>query len=161
MRQRQRRHELPPLGLQALPGRAESMWSLGEHVVLHTPVVTDEAPALPSAPLRETEEETGLPVQPSDLHLFAMIAEKAYEGASHWLLFLFRCTKSLDALPDAMDEGRFGFFGRARVNVLELNLDLDGKPVALAIIEDASFNSDTDGNTVLESHIHLSLRKPS
>ena len=30
---------------QALPGRTESMWSLGEHVVLHTPVVTDEAPA--------------------------------------------------------------------------------------------------------------------
>jgi peptide-methionine (S)-S-oxide reductase len=30
---------------QALPGRAESMWSLGEHLVLHTPVVTPEAPA--------------------------------------------------------------------------------------------------------------------
>ena len=30
---------------QALPGRTESMWTLGEHVVLHTPVVTDEAPA--------------------------------------------------------------------------------------------------------------------
>ena len=30
---------------QALPGRTQSMWSLGEHVVLHTPVVTDEVPA--------------------------------------------------------------------------------------------------------------------
>ncbi|WP_374456050.1 peptide-methionine (S)-S-oxide reductase MsrA [Nocardioides sp.] len=30
---------------QALPGRAEQMWRLGEHVVLHTPVVTDDVPA--------------------------------------------------------------------------------------------------------------------
>src|SRR4051794_14046244 len=30
---------------EALPGRTESMWTLGEHLVLHTPVVSDEAPA--------------------------------------------------------------------------------------------------------------------
>ncbi len=30
---------------QALPGRTQAMWTLGEHVVLHTPVVTDEVPA--------------------------------------------------------------------------------------------------------------------
>ena len=30
---------------QALPGREQSMWSLGEHLVLHTPVVSDEVPA--------------------------------------------------------------------------------------------------------------------
>lgn len=39
--------------------------------------------------VRETREETGFALTPSDLHLFAMIAEKAYEGQSHWLLFLF------------------------------------------------------------------------
>jgi ADP-ribose pyrophosphatase YjhB (NUDIX family) len=41
--------------------------------------------------VRETEEEAGLTLSPTELHLFAMIAEKAYEGESHWLLFLFRC----------------------------------------------------------------------
>src|ERR1700716_1648250 len=39
--------------------------------------------------VRETDEETGLKVAANDLHLFAMIAEKAYEGQAHWLMFLF------------------------------------------------------------------------
>jgi len=39
--------------------------------------------------------------------------------------------------------------------VRTLNLDLDGKPVALAIIEDATFDSDTEGGTVLIGHLQL------
>lgn len=70
--------------------------------------------------VRETREETGHEITAADLHLFAMIAEKAYEGASHWLLFLFRCTRPLDALPAAMEEGRFGFFSRERIETLPL-----------------------------------------
>jgi 8-oxo-dGTP diphosphatase len=70
--------------------------------------------------VRETAEETGHVVTPADLHLFAMIAEKAYEGASHWLLFLFHCTKPLNSLPAAMDEGRFSFFSRAEIERLPL-----------------------------------------
>lgn len=69
---------------------------------------------------RETREETGHEIATSDLHLFGMIAEKAYEGESHWLLFLFRCTKPITALPPAMDEGKFGFFSRAAIDELEL-----------------------------------------
>jgi hypothetical protein len=34
-----------------------------------------------------------------------------------------------------------------------LNLNLDGKPLALAIIEDATFEQDTEGNTVLDQPI--------
>ncbi len=70
--------------------------------------------------VRETFEETGHVVTTADLHLFAMIAEKAYEGASHWLLFLFRCTKPLDTLPETIDEGRFGFFTREQIEHLAL-----------------------------------------
>ncbi len=70
--------------------------------------------------VRETFEETGHVVSTADLHLFAMIAEKAYEGASHWLLFLFRCTKPLDSLPATIDEGRFGFYSRAEIDALPL-----------------------------------------
>lgn len=69
---------------------------------------------------RETVEETGHPITPADLHLFAMIAEKAYEGTSHWLLFLFRCTRPITALPPDMPEGRFGFFSREAINGLPL-----------------------------------------
>jgi 8-oxo-dGTP diphosphatase len=69
---------------------------------------------------RETREETGHDISPSDLHLFGMIAEKAYEGTSHWLLFLFRCTRPIAALPPPMAEGHFGFFDRAAIDELPL-----------------------------------------
>jgi len=70
--------------------------------------------------VRETFEETGHRVTAADFHLFAMIAEKAYEGHSHWLMFLFRCTVPLVALPPTIDEGKFGFFSRAAIDVLPI-----------------------------------------
>ncbi len=69
---------------------------------------------------RETAEETGHVITPADLHLFGMIAEKAYEGESHWLLFLFNCTRPIAALPAAMAEGHFGFFSRRAIDSLDL-----------------------------------------
>ena len=70
--------------------------------------------------VRETWEETGHVITAADLHLFGMIAEKAYEGDAHWLLFLFVCTKPVAALPPAMGEGRFGFFTRAAIATLPI-----------------------------------------
>jgi 8-oxo-dGTP diphosphatase len=70
--------------------------------------------------VRETREETGHVVATTDLHLFAMIAEKAYEGHAHWLMFLFRCKKPITALPSAISEGRFGFFSRAQIEQINL-----------------------------------------
>lgn len=70
--------------------------------------------------VRETFEETGLRITADDLHLFAMIAEKAYEGESHWLMFLFRCGRPLPALPPDIAEGRFRFFSREAVNQLPI-----------------------------------------
>jgi 8-oxo-dGTP diphosphatase len=65
--------------------------------------------------VRETFEETGLRIVTGDLHLFAMIAEKAYEGQSHWLMFLFRCRRKLAALPPDISEGHFAFYSRAAI----------------------------------------------
>lgn len=70
--------------------------------------------------VRETMEETGFAVETKDLHLFAMIAEKAYEGQSHWLLFLFRCRRPIPRLPPDMVEGKFGFFNRTALDALPL-----------------------------------------
>lgn len=70
--------------------------------------------------VRETREETGFAIGTADLHLFGMIAEKAYEGASHWLLFLFRCTRPISDLPPPISEGRFGFFSREEIERLPL-----------------------------------------
>jgi 8-oxo-dGTP diphosphatase len=70
--------------------------------------------------VRETREETGLGIETSDLHLFSVIAEKAYEGETHWLMFLFRCRRPLPGLPPDISEGRFGFFSRAAVDALAI-----------------------------------------
>lgn len=70
--------------------------------------------------VRETQEETRFTVTADDLHLFAMIAEKAYEGQSHWLMFLFRCKRPISALPADIAEGKFGFFSRAKVDTIPL-----------------------------------------
>jgi 8-oxo-dGTP diphosphatase len=70
--------------------------------------------------IRETREETGHEVSTADLHLFAMIAEKAYEGESHWLMFLFRCSRPISSLPPTMHEGKFGFFTRRAIDALPI-----------------------------------------
>jgi len=70
--------------------------------------------------VRETEEETGFQIATADLHLFGMIAEKAYEGQSHWLMFLFRCRKPIEHLPPEIDEGCFGYFSRDALDALSL-----------------------------------------
>lgn len=69
---------------------------------------------------RETAEEAGLVLAPEDFHLFAMIAERAYEGGAHWLMFLFACRQPIDRLPATIDEGRFGFFARETIAGLPL-----------------------------------------
>src|ERR1700689_812419 len=106
----------------------------GEHLLLHrakapnlgawSPIggkletATGESPF--ECAIRETFEETGFAVTTPDLHLFAIIAEKAYEGQSHWLMFLFRCRRPLPGLPPDISEGRFGFFSRQAVDGLTL-----------------------------------------
>jgi 8-oxo-dGTP diphosphatase len=70
--------------------------------------------------VRETFEETGVAVRAADLHLFATIAEKAYEGQAHWLMFLFRCRQPLKALPPDIAEGKFGFFSREAIRTLPI-----------------------------------------
>lgn len=69
---------------------------------------------------RETLEETGLHLAPGVFHLFAMIAERSYEGGAHWLMFLFDCRMPIAGLPPDIDEGRFGLFARAAIDALPL-----------------------------------------
>jgi len=106
----------------------------GEHLLLHrakspnkgawSPIggklemATGESPF--ECAVRETREETGLVVGNPDLHLFSVIAEKAYEGETHWLMFLFRCLRPLAGLPPDISEGRFGFFSRQAIDALPI-----------------------------------------
>ncbi len=55
--------------------------------------------------VREVEEETGLTVNPSDLHLTGIVSETGYEQSTHWLMFLYELTHPVDVKPGAMNEG--------------------------------------------------------
>ncbi len=81
-------------------------------------MATGESPL--QCALRETAEESGLHVSQEDMHLFAMIAEKAYQGETHWLMFLFRCKRSIGGLPPDIQEGRFAFFSREEIRNLPI-----------------------------------------
>jgi 8-oxo-dGTP diphosphatase len=69
---------------------------------------------------RETEEEIGLRLDDQDLHCFGYISEKSYEGAGHWLMFLFECKQALTQLPPEIHEGHFAFFAPADIDKLEI-----------------------------------------
>lgn len=70
--------------------------------------------------VREVGEEAGHAVTTADLHLFGMVSERAYEGSTHWLMFLLDCHRPLPGLPPDIEEGRFGLFTRGEVDRLEL-----------------------------------------
>jgi 8-oxo-dGTP diphosphatase len=61
---------------------------------------------------REAQEELGLHLAVTDLHLTGLVSEHGYLGQSHWLMFLFEITPRLKTLPPACAEGRFQFFAR-------------------------------------------------
>ena len=106
--------------------------------------------------VRETREEIGLELRISDLHVFSMIAEKAYEGGSHWLMFLFDCRRAIEALPPAIDEGPFAFHSRQGVDELSLP---DTDRLALWPVYDnhrngfVALRADCTPGTPLEVHV--------
>jgi len=88
----------------------EGLWSpIGGKLEM----ATGESPY--EAAVREVGEEIGVTITATDLHLFAMIAEKNYEDRCHWLMFLFDCRHRLDQLPPPIEEGTFGFFPESNI----------------------------------------------
>jgi len=74
--------------------------------------------------IREMQEEAGLTVDPTDLHLAGLVSERAYEGAGHWLMFLYEVTRPLDPaevqLVDLHDEGRLEWHPPAAIAGLSI-----------------------------------------
>ncbi len=69
---------------------------------------------------REAEEELGLRLTASDLHLAGLISEHGYEGQAHWLMFLFEVKPRLRQLPGRHREGVFRFFPREELERVPL-----------------------------------------
>jgi 8-oxo-dGTP diphosphatase len=81
---------------------------------------TDDGESPYACARREAEEELGLKIALSDLHLTGIVSEHGYLGQSHWLMFLFEVTRRLASLPPAHREGRFEFFPRASLPVSKM-----------------------------------------
>jgi len=69
---------------------------------------------------REAQEELGLVLTASDLHLTGIVSEHGYQGQSHWLMFLFEVKRRLTHLPPSHREGRFQFFSHNTLPTLKL-----------------------------------------
>jgi 8-oxo-dGTP diphosphatase len=69
---------------------------------------------------REAQEELGLVIGPSDLHLVGIVSEHGYQGQTHWLMFLFEVKRRLTVRPPAHKEGRFEFFRRGQLAGLNI-----------------------------------------
>lgn len=48
-----------------------------------------------AAAVREIGEETGLDLDVTDVRMAGIVAETAYEGETHWLIFLFEVTRAV------------------------------------------------------------------
>ena len=59
--------------------------------------------------IREIQEESTVVVKSSDIRLSGMIAETAYEGDTHWMIFLYEVTRPINPNEIAsmeIDEGK-------------------------------------------------------
>jgi 8-oxo-dGTP diphosphatase len=81
---------------------------------------TDDGESPYACACREAQEELGLSLKPSDLHLTGLVSEHGYEGQAHWLMFLFEIQLRLEAAPPPHREGRFQFFPREKLAALRL-----------------------------------------
>jgi 8-oxo-dGTP diphosphatase len=81
---------------------------------------TDEGESPYACACREAQEELGLSLNATDLHLTGIVSEHGYQGQSHWLMFLFEVKPRLKTLPSAHREGRFEFFPRQKLPGLKL-----------------------------------------
>jgi len=70
--------------------------------------------------IREVKEEVNFDIAESDLHLFCVVAEKGYEDACHWLMFLFDCRKRMTTTPPPMEEGVFAFHAPEKIMSLTI-----------------------------------------
>ena len=68
---------------------------------LHTD--TGESPY--ACACREAQEELGLAISPSDLHLTGLASEHGYQGQTHWLMFLFEVKRRLTVVAARASRG--------------------------------------------------------
>lgn len=81
---------------------------------------TDEGESPYACACREAQEEMGIDLAPSDLHLTGLVSEHGYAGQAHWLMFLFEIKRRISTAPPPHREGRFEFFPQSKLDSLSL-----------------------------------------
>lgn len=79
---------------------------------------TGESPA--QCAQREIEEEAGIHVEIENLHLGGLIAETAFEGAGHWLMFYYRVQRPVRVELQEIREGTLEWFHPHELDSLPL-----------------------------------------
>ncbi len=72
---------------------------------------------------REIHEETGIGLAPEEIRLTGIVAETAYEGETHWLIFLFevaRPVRPAEIRAYEIDEGTLEWVPLPRVPSLDI-----------------------------------------
>ena len=77
-----------------------------------------ESPTMCAA--REIVEETGLTVDPRDLHLTGIVSEKGFMGSAHWLMFLYEVTRPVKIERTTFDEGTLEWHTRESIDRLPI-----------------------------------------
>jgi 8-oxo-dGTP diphosphatase len=77
-----------------------------------------ESPALCAQ--REIREEAGLDLPLERLHLGGIIAETAFEGRGHWLLFYYRVLGPVEVAAGHMPEGELRWHHPHEIDALDL-----------------------------------------
>jgi 8-oxo-dGTP diphosphatase len=72
--------------------------------------------------VREIKEEAGIDVPIERVHLGGLIAETAFEGRGHWLLFYFRVLGPVEVETGVMNEGELRWHDPATIEDLPLPL---------------------------------------
>ncbi len=69
---------------------------------------------------REIMEEAGVHVEIKDLHLSGLIAETAFEGQTHWLLYYYRVLVPVEVEAGPMNEGELRWHEESEIPDLPL-----------------------------------------
>ena len=76
--------------------------------------------------VREIFEETGLQLATEDLHLTGIVSEAAYEGHTHWLMFLYEVVRPVQVTLRSFDEGLLEWHEKSDIPQLPIPLTDQG-----------------------------------
>ncbi|MEM7681889.1 MAG: NUDIX domain-containing protein [Planctomycetota bacterium] len=81
---------------------------------------TDQGESPTACAVREIQEEAGVTLAESELRLAGLVSETAYEGQTHWLMFVYEATRPVETSVVEFDEGRLAWLSREALAGLPL-----------------------------------------